>query len=43
MLKQQAKHVYAFSLLSLCISQTVMALEPGAAPQAPAGSGRRYS
>jgi hypothetical protein len=32
MLKQQAKHVCAFSLLSLCISPTVMALEPRAAP-----------
>ena len=38
MLKQQLKHICAFSLLSLCISQTVMALEPGAAPQAPAGN-----
>ncbi|WOE42596.1 SphA family protein [Acinetobacter chinensis] len=38
MFRQQLKHICAFSILSLCISQTVMALEPGASPQAPAGN-----
>jgi hypothetical protein len=38
MLKQYQKSTYALVILSLCISQTVMALEPGAAPQAPAGN-----
>ena len=38
MSKQYFKHTCALSLLSLLISQTVWALEPGAAPQAPAGN-----
>lgn len=38
MLKQQVKQVFAFSLLSISISHTVWALEPGASPQAPAGN-----
>ncbi|MBI1453358.1 transporter [Acinetobacter sp. FL51] len=38
MLKQQLKQVLALSVLSLSNSQTVFALEPGAAPQAPAGN-----
>ncbi|TCB50940.1 hypothetical protein E0H80_06105 [Acinetobacter sp. ANC 4779] len=38
MLKQYLNYTCALSFLSLCISQTVMALEPGAAPQAPAGN-----
>lgn len=38
MLKQYLKHTCALSFLSLCSLQTVNALEPGAAPQAPAGN-----
>ncbi|WP_166171606.1 transporter [Acinetobacter sp. SA01] len=38
MLKQYLKYTCALSFLSLCVLQTVNALEPGAAPQAPAGN-----
>lgn len=38
MLKQNQKSTFALAILSLCLSQTVIALEPGAAPQAPAGN-----
>ena len=35
---KQLKYAKSLSILSLCISPALMALEPGAAPQAPAGN-----